>query len=115
LVNSSNPKDREVASKVGVYFPNQKGRGAHINVSGGGLVKWSKNKSNAIKLLEFLTGPAAQDKFPVTTYEYPLQIASTDSTLLKSWGEFKADTLSLSKLGELNSEAVKAFALANWK
>jgi iron(III) transport system substrate-binding protein len=115
LVNSSNPKDREVASKVGVYFPNQKGRGAHVNVSGGGLVKWSKNKSNAIKLLEFLTGPTAQEKFPVTTYEFPLQIASTDSALLKSWGEFKADTLSLSKLGELNSEAVKAFALANWK
>jgi len=115
LVNSSNPKDREVASKVGVYFPNQKGRGAHVNVSGGGLVKWSKNKSNAIKLLEFLTGPAAQEKFSVTTYEFPLQISSTDSDLLKSWGKFKADSLSLSKLGELNSEAVKAFALANWK
>ena len=115
LVNSSNPKDREVASKVGVYFPNQKGRGTHVNVSGGGLVKWSKNKSNAIKLLEFLTGPAAQEKFPVTTYEFPLQISSTDSDLLKSWGKFKADSLSLSKLGELNSEAVKAFALANWK
>ena len=115
LVNSSNPKDREVASKVGVYFPDQKGRGTHVNVSGGGLVKWSKNKSNAIKLLEFLTGPAAQEKFPVTTYEFPLQISSTDSDLLKSWGKFKADSLSLSKLGELNSEAVKAFALANWK
>ena len=100
---------------VGVYFPNQKGRGVHINVSGGGLVKWSKNKSNAIKLLEFLTGPVAQEKFPVTTYEFPLKISLTDSTLLKSWGKFKADTLPLSKLGELNSEAVKTFALANWK
>ena len=115
LVNSSDPKDRAVASKVGVYFPNQKGRGSHINVSGGGLVKWSKNKSNAIKLLEFLTGPVAQEKFPVTTYEFPLKISLTDSTLLKSWGKFKADTLPLSKLGELNSEAVKTFALANWK
>ena len=115
LVNSSDPKDRAVASKVGVYFPNQKGRGAHINVSGGGLVKWSKNKSNAIRLLEFLTGPVAQENFPVTTYEFPLKISLTDSALLKSWGKFKADTLPLSKLGELNSEAVKAFALANWK
>ncbi len=115
LVNSSDPKDRAVASKVGVYFPNQKGRGAHINVSGGGLIKWSKNKSNAIRLLEFLTGPVAQEKFPVTTYEFPLKISLTDSALLKSWGKFKADTLPLSKLGELNSEAVKAFALANWK
>ena len=115
LVNSSNPKDREVAEKVGVFFPNQKGRGAHINISGGGVVKWSKNKANAIKLLEFLTGPEAQSTFPVTTYEFPLEVSSTDSPLLKSWGKFKADALSISELGTLNSEAVKIFALANWK
>jgi len=115
LVNSSNPKDREVADKVGVFFPNQKGRGAHVNVSGGGVVKWSKNKANAIKLLEFLTGSEAQNQFPVTTYEFPLEVSSTDSPLLKSWGRFKADSLSLSELGKLNSDAVKIFALANWK
>ena len=64
LVNSSNPKDQEVAKKVGVFFPNQKGRGAHINISGGGVVKWSKIQANAVKLLEFLTGPEAQEQFP---------------------------------------------------
>ncbi len=115
LVNSSNPKDREVAEKVGVFFPNQSGRGAHVNISGGGVVKWSKNKANAIKLLEFLTGSEAQNQFPVTTYEFPLEVSSTDSPLLKSWGKFKADSLALSELGKLNAEAVKVFALANWK
>ena len=115
MVNSSNPKDREVAEKVGVFFPNQKGRGSHINISGGGVVKWSKNKANAIKLLEFLTGSEAQSTFPVTTYEFPLEVSSTDSSLLKSWGKFKADSLSISQLGKLNSEAVKIFTLANWK
>lgn len=115
LVNSSNPKDQEVAKKVGVFFPNQKGRGAHINISGGGIVKWSKNKANAVKLLEFLTGPEAQEQFPNATYEFPLEINSTNSELLQSWGKFKADPLSLSELGKLNSEAVKIFALSNWK
>ena len=115
LVNSSNPKDRKVAEKVGVFFPNQNGRGAHVNISGGGVVKWSKNKANAIKLLEFLTGSEAQNQFPVTTYEFPLEVSSTDSPLLKSWGKFKADSLPLSELGKLNAEAVKVFALANWK
>ena len=115
LVNSSNPKDQEVAKKVGVFFPNQKGRGAHVNISGGGIVKWSKNKANAVKLLEFLTGPEAQEQFPNATYEFPLEINSTNSELLQSWGKFKADPLSLSELGKLNSEAVKIFALSNWK
>ena len=115
LANSSDPKDREVASKIGVFFPNQEGRGAHINISGGGVVKGSKNKEHAIKLLEFLTGPEAQATFPNATYEFPLSIEDTKSDLLKSWGKFKPDGLGLNNLGELNSEAVKVFALAGWK
>ncbi len=115
LANSSDPKDREVASKLGVFFPNQDGRGTHINASGGGVAKHSKNKANAIKLLEFLTGEAAQATFPETTYEYPLHIADTRSELLKSWGPFKADPVALGKLGQNNSAAVKIFALAGWK
>ena len=37
LANSSTAADRDVASKVGVFFPNQKARGPHVNVSGGGV------------------------------------------------------------------------------
>jgi iron(III) transport system substrate-binding protein len=115
LANSPNPKDREVASKIGVFFPNQDGRGAHINISGGGVVKSAPNRDNAIKLLEFLTGPEAQATFPGTTSEYPLNISNTQSGLLKSWGKFKADNLSLQILGEKNADAVKVFARARWK
>ena len=115
LANSPDPKDREVAGKIGVFFPNQNGRGAHINVSGGGVIKSAPNRNNAIKLLEFLTGPEAQASFPVTTYEYPLDISGTQSKLLRSWGEFKADTLPLQTLGEKNADAVRIFARAGWK
>ena len=69
----------------------------------------------AIKLLEFLTGTEAQASFPVTTYEYPLDISGTQSGLLRSWGEFKADTLPLQTLGEKNADAVRIFARAGWK
>ncbi|MFP6875142.1 MAG: Fe(3+) ABC transporter substrate-binding protein [Verrucomicrobiales bacterium] len=115
LANSPNPEDRAVAGKIGVFFPNQNGRGAHINISGGGVVKSAPNRNNAIKLLEFLTGPEAQASFPLTTYEYPLDISATQSKLLKSWGEFKADALSLQTLGEKNADAVRIFAQARWK
>ncbi len=115
LANSPDPKDRAVAAKIGVFFPNQDGRGAHINISGGGVVKSAPNRENAIKLLEFLTGPEAQASFPETTSEYPLDISGTQSKLLKSWGTFKADKLPLQILGEKNSDAVKIFARARWK
>ena len=115
LVNSSNPKDREVAEKVGVFFPNQKGRGAHINISGGGVTKSSKNKKNAIKFLEFLTSSESQKIFGNVNYEYPIKIETNKSELLKSWGSFKADKVNLSILGIKNSEAVKLFDKAGWE
>ena len=115
LENSADPRDREVARKIGVFFPNQDGRGAHINVSGAGVVKTSRNKAEAVKLLEFLASKKAQESFPNTTYEYPVVEGVAWSDLLKSWGEFKADRLELATLGKLNKTAVKTFGRADWQ
>jgi iron(III) transport system substrate-binding protein len=115
LANSTTAADREVAKKVGVFFPNQKGRGAHINVSGGGVTSSSKNKKEAIQFLEFLTNPQSQKTFGEESYEYPVKIETNRSKLLESWGPFKADKVNLSVLGTKNSEAVKIFDRAGWE
>ena len=115
LANSSDSSDREVAKNVGVFFPNQKDRGTHINVSGACITASSKNKKDAIKFLEFLTMKRAQQVFGNVNYEYPLKIENNQSSLLKSWGSFKADKLNLSILGEKNSDAVKLFDRAGWE
>ena len=115
LANSKEKKDRDVFNKVSVFFPNQNNRGTHINISGAGIAKYSKNKSDAIKFIEFLTSPEAQETFGKVNYEYPLFIENNKSDLLKSWGTFKADKQNLSILGIRNSEAVKLFDRADWK
>ena len=115
LANSTTAADREVAKKVGVFFPNQKGRGAHVNVSGGGVTSSSKNKKEAIQFLEFLTNPQSQKTFGEQNYEYPVKIETNRSKLLESWGPFKADKVNLSVLGTKNSEAVKIFDRAGWE
>lgn len=115
LQNSPDPKDRAVAEKVRVFFPNQNGRGTHVNVSGAGVVKASGQKEDAVKLLEFLASDEAQKVFPHATYEYPVVEDVEWSPLQKSWGRFKADDLNLSVLGELNREAVMLFNLAGWE
>ncbi len=115
LANSTEEKDRKVADSIGIYFPNQDGRGAHVNVSGAGLVKGSKNVAAATKFLEFLASDEAQSSFPHATYEYPVVEGIEWSPLLKSWGTFKADALNLSKLGELNETAVEVFNEAGWE
>ncbi len=115
LANSSVAADREVAAKVGVFFPNQRDRGAHINVSGGGVTASAKNKKEAIQFLEFLTNSKSQETFGNVNYEYPVKIKNNRSDLLKGWGTFKADKVNLSILGAKNAEAVKLFDLAGWE
>ena len=115
LANSPDAKDREVFKKVSVFFPNQNDRGTHINVSGAGITKSSKNKKDAIKFLEFLSGSDSQKTFGSVNYEYPIKIEANQSELLNSWGPFKYDKLNLSVLGANNAEAVKLFDKAGWE
>jgi iron(III) transport system substrate-binding protein len=115
MLNSSDPEEKKVAEKLAIFFPDQNGSGTHINVSGAGVVKNAKNKENAIKLLEFLSAEKAQKSFAEANYEYPVLKSIEPTELLKSWGSFKEQTISLSKLGELNEEAVMILNEVNWK
>lgn len=115
LHNSPNPKDRTVAEAIGIFFPNQEGRGTHINISGAGVTRGADNVDDAVRFLEFLASDEVQAHFPRTTYEYPVADGVSVSELVDSWGEFKADDLEVSTLGRLNEQAVKAFNLAGWE
>tara|TARA_B100000768_G_scaffold162085_1_gene162535 strand:+ start:344 stop:1393 length:1050 start_codon:yes stop_codon:yes gene_type:complete len=115
LLNSKNPEEIKAGKGVGVFFPNQNDRGTHINISGAGVAKYSPNKANAIKFIEFLASKEAQEVFAKTNYEYPINNDVEPSELLKSWGTFKEDQLDLSVLGEKNKKAVILFDEAGWK
>ena len=114
LANSADKKDRQVANELKVFFPNQKGRGAHINVSGGAVTASSKNKKEAIRFLEFLTEAENQKIFSESNFEYPLDYKNAKAEIFSEWGSFKADEMKLSILGTKNAEAVKLFDIAEW-
>jgi iron(III) transport system substrate-binding protein len=115
LLDSKDLDEVKAGESVKVFFPNQNNRGTHINVSGAGVAKYAPNKANAIKFIEFLASKEAQKVFAETNFEYPVNEAVEASELLKSWGTFKEDKLSLSKLGENNKKAVLVFDNAGWK
>lgn len=115
LAASKDAEEVKVAEKVGVFFPNQETTGTHINISGAGLVKHSKNKDNAIKLLEFLTAPEAQTKISQANFEFPVNSQATLPELLKSWGTFKRQNIDFAKYGELNPKAVEIANKVGWK
>lgn len=115
LINSTNPEDVKVAEQVGVFFPNQDTNGTHVNVSGIGLLKHAKNSENAIKFIEFMTSQEAQGQFAEGNNEYPANPEVAPSETLKSWGEFKTQDITMTILGEKNTDAVKIFNEVGWK
>lgn len=115
MLNSEDATEVEAAQKVGIFFPNQEDRGAHINISGIGVAKHAPNKEAAIQFINYLLSEEAQQVFASSNYEYPVNPNVENAPVLQSWGSFKEDELSLSKLGELNKEAVILFDEAGWK
>jgi iron(III) transport system substrate-binding protein len=111
MLNSSNEEEVKVAENVGIQFPEK----THINVSGIGLVKHSKNQENANKLLAYLTSPEAQEIYANANYEYPANPSVEASDLLKSWGAFNTQDIDLTTLGENNEKAVKIFNEVGWQ
>ena len=112
--NEKNPEQKDWANAITLVFTNQNDRGNHINVAGGGVVKYSKNKNNAIALLEFLTTQRAQTLYSSINYEYPVNPNVFLSDELELWGEFKEDELLIEKLAELAPAAQKIIDRVGW-
>ncbi|MDG4550207.1 MAG: Fe(3+) ABC transporter substrate-binding protein [Candidatus Contendobacter sp.] len=115
MVNSSDEAEKQTAAKVAVFWPDAKTTGVHVNVSGAGVTAHARHRDEAVKLLEFLASDSAQRWYAETNNEYPVNPAIPPSATLKAWGEFKADTLNVAKLGELNAAAVQVMDRAGWK
>jgi iron(III) transport system substrate-binding protein len=115
LVNSDKEKDQEAANKLGLFWPNQNGRGAHINVSGAGITKYAKHREAAERLLEFLVSADSQTWYAKVNNEYPVVADAAIPATLVSFGKFKSDSLNLTFLGENNRAAVQLMDRAGWR
>jgi iron(III) transport system substrate-binding protein len=107
--------DRDAAEAVAVFWPNQSGRGVHVNVSGAGVTNAAPNRDNAIRLLEFLVTDEAQAWYAEVNNEYPVKAGVPWSETVREMGRFKADDLNLAVLGSNNALAVKLMDQAGWQ
>lgn len=117
MIHGKDESQQQAAKKVAIFWPNQgeEDRGAHVNVSGVGLTAAAQHKPEATQLMEFLVSKDAQKWYAEVNYEYPVVEGVESSETLKTWGDFKADTLNLMELGKNNSDAVKIMDRAGWK
>jgi len=102
LMRSTNPADKAVAERVGVVFPNQQSWGTHVNVAGGAVARYSKNPNNAVKFLEYLVSPEAQNHFANGNNEWPVvKGLKLDNPALKAMtgGNFKSELVPISAVG----------------
>jgi len=115
LLRSSKDSDRAAAQAVGVVFPNQKGRGTHVNISGGGILKAAPHPDIAARFLEYLASDEAQRIFSNGNNEYPVVATVAPNATLVALGKFKADTLNVANLGKNQPLAQRIFDRAGWQ
>ncbi len=115
LRNSRLPADQEVGNSVEVFFPNQRDRGAHINVTGGGVVSGADMPEEALLLLEFLLRKDTQLRFASANYEYPINSQVSETSFLRSLGAFVEDQTDLSTISGRAIDATLLFNQAGWR
>ncbi|MGH7006155.1 MAG: Fe(3+) ABC transporter substrate-binding protein, partial [Alphaproteobacteria bacterium] len=115
MLASKDEKELAAAKAVKAFFPNQKDRGTHVNISGAAVTASAKNKDSAVKLIEFLSSDAAQKIYADKVLEYPIKPGIEPSQILLGLGSYKADTLPLAKLGGQRAEALKIVDRAGWR
>ena len=109
LAGVNGRRDALYAKKTVVLTPNP----AHVNISAGGLAKYAKNKSEAVKLLEYLASPAGSEGIAAPTFEHPLNEVNQNQ-IVKDFGAFTPDLVTVDQLGENNSIAIKMMKEAGW-
>ena len=112
------PEQQEAAKKVKAFFPNQNDRGTHMNISCAALVKGAPNKSNAIKLVEFLLTPESQEHFVNNTFEFPMidGVSANPLVVNNIVLDFKQDLKTkVSSYGAKQADALEVMTTAGWK
>jgi iron(III) transport system substrate-binding protein len=116
LMRSKKPDDQAAIQAVGVVWPDQKGHGTHVNISGGGVARNAPNRENAIRFLEYLASDEAQAYFANGNNEWPVvKSAVVNNAELSALGKFKADALDVSQLAKNLRTAQRIVDRAGWK
>jgi iron(III) transport system substrate-binding protein len=112
--NTKNPEQQKWGNSLRVVFFNQDGRGQHVNISGGAIVKTSQRQDEARAFLEWLTSPKAQEIYARSNYEYPANKNVSADDVVAAWGQFKADDISITAIAEASATAQMIIDRVGW-
>jgi iron(III) transport system substrate-binding protein len=105
VLRSAAPEDKLIAERIGIVFPNQGTWGTHVNIAGAAVAKNAKNTANAVKFMEYMASPSAQEYFANGNNEWPavpgLKISNPALTAMTGNrdGAYKSETIPISAVG----------------
>jgi iron(III) transport system substrate-binding protein len=100
---------------VKVFWANQGAGGTHVNVSGAGVTRHSRNAVAATRFLEWLSSDKAQAHFAAVNVEFPANPAAPIDPIVASWGKFKASPINVAEAGRLQPAAVRLMDRAGYR
>jgi iron(III) transport system substrate-binding protein len=105
MTNDKEPEQKEWASSIKVLFPNAGDRGTHVNISGMALTKHAPNREAAVRLMQFLASPKAQELYAQRVFEYPVGPGTATADIVEGFGDLKADALPISDIAKYRRQA----------
>jgi iron(III) transport system substrate-binding protein len=103
------------AFPVTVFWADQQAAGAHVNISGAGVVANSDQPEAARELLEWLASAEVQATFAALNFEFPVRAGVAVDPVVAAWGAFRADPVNVAEAGRRQADAVRLMDRAGWK
>ncbi|KZE33914.1 ABC transporter substrate-binding protein [Crenobacter luteus] len=100
---------------IGIFWANQDGKGVHVNISGAGVTRYAKNEKGAIKLLEWLSSPKAQNLYADVDMEFPANPKVKPAAEVAAWGPFKSSLINVANAGTRQAQAVMLMDRVGYK
>ena len=103
----TNPEQKPWADAVRIVFPVFEGGGTHVNISGMAMTRAAPNRAEALRLMEFLSSPRAQEIYAEQNFEYPVLEGAALSEIVASWGSFTPYDRNLMEIARLRKAALR--------
>jgi iron(III) transport system substrate-binding protein len=100
------PEWTEWARAVKAIPTTFQGGGTHVNLTGAALARHAPHKAAALKFVEFLLTPAAQQIYAAAELEYPVMADAVPAPLVVEIGSFAADALPIDEIAAHQRAAI---------
>jgi iron(III) transport system substrate-binding protein len=105
LMNDVEAERKGWAEATKVILPTFEGGGTHVNLSGVALMRYSPNKANAMRFIEWMVSAPAQQMHADLTYEYPTRAGVPLNKTIAGYGEIRGDATPLAQIAANRKKA----------